>query len=103
MIVKLKGKQLSFLFQEEDTFFEMGHLILNQEQIAQMISYNRTIQNGKEKLIFDVDGYEPLSDAIKNIPNEEIINIIYAMMFMVEKVEENGFLKHLQIHHPNQR
>lgn len=93
MIVKLKGKQLSFLFQEEDPFFEMGHFVLNQEHIAQMISYKRTIQNGKEKLIFDADGYELLSEAINSIPSEEIINIIYAMIFMVEKVEENGFLK----------
>ena len=50
MIVKENEKQLSFLFQEKDSYFEMGYLILKQAKLAGMLPYKRIQQNGKEKL-----------------------------------------------------
>ena len=34
MLVKAKEKQISFLFQEQDPFFEIGFRVLEQEQSA---------------------------------------------------------------------
>lgn len=93
MIVKEKEKQISFQFQESDPYFEMGYTLINQINTVQVLPYQRTQQFGREMLVFSTDGYKPLKDAITSLSQSEIINVIYAMMFMVEKIEENGFLK----------
>lgn len=93
MVVKFNGKQLSFLFQDSDPFFEMGYIILDQANILNSFPYKRTTQGDKEKLVFDTKSYKPIVDVIKELDENEIIDIIYAIIYMTKKVEENGFLK----------
>ena len=93
MIVKFNGKQLSFLFQESDPFFEMGYIILDQAKLLDGFPYKRTTQGEKEKMVFDTKSYKPIADVIKEIAENEIIDIIYAVIYMIKRVEENGFLK----------
>lgn len=93
MIVKENEKQLSFLFQENDSYFEMGYLILNQAKLAGMLPYMRTQQNGKEKLCFETGGTERLADVLPRLHEDEIIDLLYAVVFMTQRVEENGFMK----------
>ena len=93
MIVKFNGKQLSFLFQENDPFFDMGYIILDQANILDSFPYKRTIQGEKEKLVFDTSSYKPVIDVIKELNENEIVDIIYSIIYMTKKVEENGFLK----------
>lgn len=95
MIVKTKENQISFLFYEPDPFFDMGCGILEQENFAQMLPYKRTQQNGREKLVFKIDGKRivKLANKIQNFSERDIIDVLYEMIFLVKKVEENGFLK----------
>lgn len=93
MIVKVNEKQLSFLFQEADPYFEMGYMILEQAQLSGMLPFKRMEQNGKEKLLFQISKFIPLSEMVPILEQNEIIDVLYAMIFMTQKVEENGFLK----------
>ncbi len=93
MIVKENEKQLSFLFQENDSYFELGYLILNQAKLAGMLPYKRTQQSGKEKLCFKTGEVERLSDILPQLQEDEIIDVLYAVVFMTKRVEENGFMK----------
>lgn len=93
MIVKVNEKQLSFLFQEADPYFEMGYMILEQAQLSGMLPFKRMEQSGKEKLLFQISKFIPLSEMVPILGQNEIIDILYAMIFMTQKVEENGFLK----------
>lgn len=93
MIVKVNEKQLSFLFQEADPYFEMGYMILEQAQLSGMLPFKRMEQNGKEKLLFQISKFIPLSEMVPILGQNEIIDVLYAMIFMTQKVEENGFLK----------
>lgn len=93
MIVKENEKQLSFLFQEKDSYFEMGYLILEQAKLAGMLPYKRMEVNGKEKLCFLTEGLKKLSDILPELSEDETIDILYAVVFMTQRVEENGFMK----------
>lgn len=93
MIIKENEKQLSFLFQENDSYFELGYLILKQAKIAGMLPYKRIQQSGKEKLCFKTEEVERLSDILPQLYEDEIIDVLYAVVFMTKRVEENGFMK----------
>lgn len=95
MLVKTKEKQISFLFQELDPFFEIGCRILEQEHINQMLPYKRKQQNGKEKLIFQVpnDNVVRLMDEVPGFSEKDLTDLLYEIIYLGKKVEESGFLK----------
>ena len=93
MIVKENKKQLSFLFQETDSYFDLGYMILSQAKLSGMLPYKRTKLNEKEKLLFITESFEALPNALPKLSEDEIIDILYAVVFMTQKVEENGFMK----------
>jgi len=95
MIVKANEKQISFLYQETDIFFEMGCDILEQVHIKQMLPYKRKQQNGREKLIFKISegNVIKLADSIENFSEHELIRLLYEIFLLNVKIEENGFLK----------
>ena len=94
MIVKMNDGQLSFLFQEADPYFEIGYKILEQADIEEMLPYRRFEQNGHHRLSFICDeGIVHISDIIEGASSNEIIDLLYELIFLTQKVEENGFLK----------
>lgn len=95
MLVKAKEKQISFLFQEHDPFFEIGCRILEQEHISQMLPYIRINQRGREKLVYQADEETlvSLSDIVPAFEEKELVDLLCGMIFLNMKVEENGFLK----------
>ncbi|MDE7184435.1 MAG: FHA domain-containing protein [Lachnospiraceae bacterium] len=95
MLVKAKEKQISFLFQERDPFFEIGCRILEQEHIDQMLPFTRINQRGREKLVYQADGESLvlLSDIVPKLEEKDLVNLLCGMIFLNMKVEENGFLK----------
>lgn len=95
MLVKDDGKTLSFLFQGSDMFFEMGCKLLEQEKLPQQLPYKRKRQNGREKMIFLLDGPDivPLKRLEATLEGERSLNLIYELFSLIVQVEENGFLK----------
>lgn len=93
MIVKENAKQLTFLFQEQDSYFEMGYLILKQANLVGMLPYKRIQQNGKEKLCFQISEVVKLSEVLPELSEEEVVDVLYAVVAMTQRVEENGFMK----------
>ncbi|MCD8038246.1 MAG: FHA domain-containing protein [Lachnospiraceae bacterium] len=95
MLVRTDEKKLSFLFQETDMFFEMGYQLLEQEKPAQMLPYTRKRQNGREKLIFmsDAPGLRPVRRLEGSLGENEVLDMVSELFFLVGKIEENGFLK----------
>ncbi len=95
MLVKTKEKRISFLFQEMDPFFEIGCRILEQEHMDQMLPYKRIQQNGREKLIFQAEGDHivRLMDEMPKFGEDRRVDLLYEMIYLNKKVEENGFLK----------
>lgn len=95
MLIKENDKQISFFFYEADPFFDMGCELLEQQHIALMLPYKRKQQNGREKLIFSTEcnALVKLADAIQNLGEGTIIDLLYEIFFLNEKIEENGLLK----------
>ena len=95
MLVKAREKQISFLFQEMDPFFEIGFRILEQEHMDQMLPYTRSHKSGREKLIFHVggEGIARLMDEMPKFGADRRVALLYEMIYLNKKVEENGFLK----------
>lgn len=95
MIVKAGDKQISFLFQDDDPFLEIGCRILEQEHMEQMLPYTRKQQNGKEKLIFraDDENIVLLMDMIPECSQDDLTDLICGMIYLNKKIEENSFLK----------
>ncbi|MBQ2258250.1 MAG: FHA domain-containing protein [Lachnospiraceae bacterium] len=95
MIVKARDRQISFLFQDDDPFLEIGCRILEQEQVEQMLPYARKQQNGKEKLTFyaEHNNVVLLMDMISSLEENTVIDIICETIYLNKKIEENGFLK----------
>lgn len=95
MIIKANDRQLTFSFQEADPFLEIGCKILEQENLTNMLPCAQKHNNGKEKLIFkyDAPNIVPLSEVLDKLSNNDIIDLLYELIFICEKVEENGFLK----------
>lgn len=95
MLVKARDRQLSFLFQEQDPFFEIGYRILEQEQIPQMLPYQRKQCKGREKLLYQALGenLDPLREAVPGLGEEKLIGLLCNMISLNIRIEENGFLK----------
>lgn len=95
MLVKAKDKEISFLFQETDPFFEIGCRILEQEHIDQMLPYKRRQQNGMEKLIFQAKNEDTvlLSEVAPQLGEDDRYALLCEMLYLCKKIEENGFLK----------
>ncbi len=93
MVIKEKEKELSFLFSESDTCFEMGYLIWQQADLEGVPLYRRTTVRGREKLSFLTEGLQEITDILPDFTRQEIIDAVYEIVKMVERVEENGFLK----------
>ncbi len=95
MLVKAKEKQISFLFQEQDPFFEIGFRVLEQEQIPQMLPCQRRQQNGREKLVFKAERQDlaPLADIVPELGEEALVSLLCGMIALNMEVEKNGFLK----------
>lgn len=93
MIVNVSQEQLSFLFPEKDSFFEMGYMILEQAKISGMLPYQRISLANGEKLLFRIENYVPLSEALLGFKENQIIDMLYDVIFMTQRVEANGFMK----------
>ena len=95
MLVKAKEKQISFLFQEQDPFFEIGFRVLEQERIPQMLPCQRRQQNGREKLVFKAERQDlaPLADIVPELGEDALISLLCGMIALNMEVEKNGFLK----------
>ncbi len=95
MQVKAKEGQISFLFQEQDPFFEIGFQILEQEQLPQMLPYRRRQQNGREKLVFEAkqEDLVLLREIAPEFGERERIRLLCEMIALNIAVGENGFLK----------
>lgn len=95
MLVKAKEREISFLFQDQDPFFEIGCQILEQEHIKQMLPYQRKQRNGSEKLVFQADGASLvlLTDIVPKLGEKELFELLCGMISLNIKVEANGFLK----------
>ncbi len=78
-----------------DPFFEIGCRILEQEHTKQMLPYRRIQQNGREKLIFRAEGDHivRLMDEMPKFGEDRRVDLLYEMIYLNKKVEENGFLK----------
>ena len=95
MLVKDDKKQLSFLFQKSDLFFEMGYKLLEQEKLPQQLSYRRKRQNGREKIVYLIDDSKlvAVKDIREQLESSEILDILYELFLLIEKIERNGFMK----------
>ena len=95
MLIKENDKQISFFFYEADPFFDMGCELLEQEHIELMLPYKRKQQNGRERLIFSTESNTlvKLADTIHDLGEGTIIDLLYEIFFLNEKIEENGLLK----------
>lgn len=95
MLVKAKERQISFLFQEQDPFFEIGFRVLEQEQIPQMLPYRRRHLNGREKLVYVAEGenLSPLREMVPELEESGLVGLLCGMISLNMRIEENGFLK----------
>lgn len=93
MISKSKESKLLFTFENTDAYFEMGYLILEQEQYVHMMEYARTEYRGIERYVVDTQKYVPLEQALIDFTEQDIIDLLYTMVYMVQQVEENGLLR----------
>lgn len=95
MLIKENNKQISFFFCKSTSFLDMGCEILEQEHIELLLPFKRKQQNGKEVLVFSKKNnmITKLADVIQNLDEESIIDLLYEIFFLNEKIEENGLLK----------
>ncbi len=95
MIVRENDRQLSFLFQEPALCFEMSCKILEQEKISNMLPFEVKHKDSGEELIFSLElpNIAHLSEVLDKFSDNDIIDLLYELFFVCEKVEENGFLK----------
>lgn len=95
MIVREDSGQLSFLFQEPAPCFELSCKILEQENIVNMLPFEVRHRGGSEELIFSfgLPNIVHLPETLDKFSNNDIIDLLYELIFVCEKVEENGFLK----------
>lgn len=93
MISKAKESKLIFTFDNADAYFEMGYLILEQERYVHMMDYVRNEYRGIERYIVDTQNYIPLEQALVYFTEQDIIDLLYTMIYMIQKVEENGLLR----------
>lgn len=94
MIVKSNEKNISFLFQEKDPYYEMGFKILEHANISSMLKYKRKNLNGCEKIVFDVTAKNlaPLSDVINDMNDYDLIDLLYELIYLINEVERTGLL-----------
>ena len=95
MTISENGRQLSFKFNEPAPCFELSCKILEQENIQNMLPFTARHHNDGEEIIFSLElpNIVHLSEVLDKLGNNDIIDLLYELFFVCEKIEENGFLK----------
>ena len=95
MLVRENDRQITFSFQKNDNYYEIGYKILEQEKLVNILPYVKKSINGRVKLIFRIDGggLVLLSEVLDKLSSNDIIDLLYELINICERVEDNGFLK----------
>lgn len=88
MIVREKNTQISIQFQGEETFLELGDILLQQSGLQNRIPWKKK----QDKIIFETKGFSKLYEWLPLLSQIEIIDIIYYCVFVTDKIRESGFL-----------
>lgn len=94
MIIKSSANQVSFLFQEEDHNCEIGYKLLEQYNIKEMMEFKRSITDGRDRLQFDFDEKRivPVSVAAEKMNDNEIVDLLYRLIYVIVELERGGVL-----------
>lgn len=89
MIVREKNTQINIQFQDQETFLELGDVLLKQSGLQNRIPWKRK----RDNLIFEIKGYQKLLELLPSFSQNELIDTIYYCVFITDKINESGFLK----------
>lgn len=89
---KKEGSYVSYTLDQREQFSELGYKIIHSQENELFINSAKVKHNGKIKLIYATEGYQPLSEIL----DKEILSTIWEAVFFLSdgilQICNNGFL-----------
>lgn len=83
---------LSYLLLKPDLLSGTGYKVLQGQERAGFTSCVRVIDNGREKLVYDTDGFQPLSQMLSAMKPDEFCVVVAGILHAFQSVWQVGFL-----------
>jgi pSer/pThr/pTyr-binding forkhead associated (FHA) protein len=80
---------------ENDGSFDVGCQVLEQEDIDGLLPYKIKHLGKRKQIIYSVEGDNiiKLDELMPNMDENDIIDVVYELFYLIAKVEENGLIK----------
>lgn len=91
MIVDYFSDYLAYTFEENDSMFGLGMRLVSKSS-EDMISAVDVVHNGRIRLLYGIEGYKNLSEAVGNLTNSELAVALKRFINSIRKIEDNDFL-----------
>lgn len=92
MIVDCFADYLAYTFESGDSVFMLGMRLVNKSQ-GDMISAVDVLHNERVRLLYGIEGYRPLSEAVSTLNNSELAMALIKFIDSIRRIEDSDFLK----------
>lgn len=92
MIVSCFADHLAYSFESEDQMFMLGMKMLKKND-DNLLSAVDVVYNDRIRLLYGIEGYKPLSEAVKLVNDSELAIALVNFIKSIQKIETSDFLK----------
>jgi hypothetical protein len=83
-------KSIYYLLPKEEQFFWIAYKVLQEQHKNGFLKCAKVLQNGKIKLIYDIEGYKSLINAVEYLTPEKFLTIIYYLVDVFKEIKNIG-------------
>jgi hypothetical protein len=83
---------VSYLLSDDDLFYFTGYKVLQGQHQHGILKCAKVLQNGKIKLVYDIEGLKSLQTVIPVLTSSMFLTIIYNHIDVFKEIRHNGFI-----------
>lgn len=92
MIIEKQSGHIAFQLEQDEAVFELGYKVLMKQQIHHTLSGIRVQYNLKDRMMYDIENLQTISDSYASLTPEMALQIMISMLQVIKEVDNNGFI-----------
>lgn len=93
-IIKTHGKgTVAFELRDPDLFYMTGYKVIRNFSGGGLIVAQKTLLNGKTRLVYDLKDYVPITSVLDEIGSDRYSMLLHSLLSLCERIRENGFIQ----------
>ena len=91
--MKNSKEKITYILETDNVFFPTGYKVLKTQQTKGFVSCYRVLHNGRDKLIYDISEYNPMSLLLPSLDPGAFKKILLGLADVAEEIKSNGFMQ----------